>query len=160
MTMKLIMGFEEEFATTDKPPAPPLKDFSQIPEALKHDANVAENIFARGAKKELRQALSELFKEEIPHVRAADCSGTYPIWIVEITVVLPVSDSNFARYLSSSVRTIADAIMDQLADESPAMVDPLQVRMIPVQEDVYQFRMKQKWSTSKALNKEKSNVAS
>jgi hypothetical protein len=158
MAMQLITGFEEEFATTDKPPAPPLKDFSQIPEALKYDFNVAENIFARGAKKELRQVLHTLCKEEIPNIRAADCLGTYPIWVIEMTVAFSVLDPSLGSYLSSAVRTVAYSIMNQIKDSTPAFVDSLQVKMSRVDDTIFQFRLKQKWTMTGSL-KENTSVA-
>lgn len=155
--MRFITGFEDAFLSLNQS-KPPSKDFSQVIEALKYDLATAETAFARGAKKEFKRAL-ESFKGGYSMRTSSECRGLYPFWFVEATVSIPASDLSSGLVLSELLSNFSDFLSNQVKDQHVILADPLHTKIVDLGKDpkdqhsVYQFRVKQKWTISRAEEK-------
>jgi hypothetical protein len=146
--MKIITGFEEGFSTIDRPPNPSSKDYDQIFEVVKHSLGVAETAFARGAKKELKQALLEKLQGGFEMQEALVCANLFPFWVQESHISVQCPEPKLTAYLSGLVQNLAVAIINHAKGAPLILVDPLQTRIVPVGDAAYQFRLKQKWTVN------------
>ena len=154
--MKMITAFEETFSDTDSQSNSSIKDYEQISKALQHDFNVAENIFSRNSKKELKRYLTEKLKHGFSMKSAAECRGLWPFWVTDNSVAVSVLElEHIGLILSSLVQNMGQGIVDQVKDSPLTLVDPLQTGISRVGVDVYLFRLKQKWTIGKSPTKEK-----
>jgi len=146
--MKIITGFDEAFEESSKPQEPPLQEYGHIVEALKHDVTIAENAFARAAKKELKRMLTKHSDTAVMR-KASECQDLSVIWVQELSVTLNPT-SSVPGFISHLVNVLARSVMETVKDEIAVFIDPLQVHILHIGETLYTFRLKQKWSKKPA----------
>jgi len=152
---KIITGFDSDpiRGTEDG------KDFTAIEyhrvfEAIHHSLEVAENAFARSAKRDLNNRLKD----------RATMKGSpqdRPQWMCQasVTIYFPVYEpekmkeksEETSRHLVGLVESVAQHLVSQLKDNEKLKVnfiDSLKVSVQEVGDCTYSFRIKQAWSRS------------
>jgi len=122
--------------------------------ALRYDSGVAENVFARLAKKDFRSFLK---KPVLMHTMQ-DGEVT-PIWVEHKTVVLDAKDfppqepkpeedsSQSAKLLSTMVYELANSVNRACKNsDSIILIEPLSVRVLSASHGRFSFSVKQRWS--------------
>jgi hypothetical protein len=125
-----------------------LEEYGQIFQALVHSLEVAENVFARVAKKAFKRRVGDArFRE------AKDARGMIPTWTTESSVVLirppPRDHENWLHALDDLVEGVSWHLMYSVRERPFVLVDPLSVRIQHVGEDLFRFVIKQKWALEK-----------
>ena len=156
--MKVVTGFEDSFSAHAREIPTALEDYQQVYEALKHDLDVAKNVFSRATKKYLKHKLKghKLILQE-----SSESRTERPLWVSENSVTLQIDVSS--QYPAEELMTILSDLADNLINDmtsklqDPSMsiilIDPIQTAILPVGTFEYSFRIKQKW----AYRKEASN---
>lgn len=150
MTTKVVTTFD-----SDSPPPrgdqEELSDkfeFAQVFEALRHSREVAENVFARCAKKLFRGRLASSVRIKLA---MPDEETKFPIWVTSAQITVAVrgayDEPMWASYLENLVEESAVGIL-RLRDENETvrLIGPLSTRIQEVGVPVYTFSIKQKWA--------------
>jgi hypothetical protein len=149
--VKMVTGFEETFAAHAKEPATPDEDFKNLFEALKHDLEVAENVFARATKRNLKRLLKDrpLILQESKESRTER-----PLWMTEQSVtqdLTPQFLGDYVEILSAMTASMVRNIIDVLPEgHAIVLIDPVQTKIMQVGATEFTFRIKQKWGYRKA----------
>lgn len=144
--------------------APPQKgDFGSYEEvlfALRYESGVAENVYAKRAKHDLRNAI------ELPVVmmkRDEVKPNLLPVWVDQHTVVLSEEDFPTAKPEAGSTSKAGDMLQQTTerllssiattlkgVDKGAkiVMIDPLWTRIQQVARGVYSFSLKQRWAVT------------
>ena len=138
--MQMVTSFEDGSDERDI-----LVEYDQIFQALAHNPEVAENVFARVAKALKLRVGDAHFKE------AKDARGMIPMWVTEASVVLvePVPKSDFKEWrfaLDSLVECVSQHLNYSVSNHDYVLVDPLSTHIQQVGERLYRFIIKQKWA--------------
>lgn len=125
-----------------------VSEYAQIFQALVHSLEVAENVFARVAKKAFKRRVGDARYRE-----GKDARGMIPMWVSESSVVLvrpPQRDhEDWLRALDDLVEGIAYHLISTVNDRPFVLVDPLSVSIKHVGEEIFRFGIKQKWALEK-----------
>ena len=146
-----------EIVTKFETAAPQVGDFGSYEEvlfALRYQQGVAENVYAKRAKHDLRNAIA------LPVLMAmqSDIEETdLPIWVDQHTVVIPEStfptekpdrenpvESHAGKLLRKTTERLVSSILLTLKD---VLIDPLWTRVQQVSGGAYSFTVKQRWAT-------------
>ena len=139
--MRIITSFGESETEGEETPL----EYPQIFQALTHSLEVAENVFARVAKKAFRQLVGE-----VPFKESKDARGMLPTWVSEysIVVVKPPDRENqeWVEALHELLESMSLHLRMSVGERKHVMVDPLSVRIQHIGENIYRFSIKQKWA--------------
>lgn len=114
-------------------------DYSQVDGALRNDVLTAETIFARCAKKQLRDLLGETEMREEGNL-------PIPVWHAAVTVTLPFDGKVLnTQALSALTKSLAVAILAGNGLVKIILVGALNVKLLQVGADLYTFGLRQKW---------------
>lgn len=152
--VKMVTGFEESFSAHAKTVPTPNEDYGQLYEALTHDLQVAENVFARATKRSLKHLLKDtpLVLQE-----SSESRTERPLWIAEKSVTLNIDPTNKADWVEVLLKltdTLVRDILDSMTQEGDAVVliDPIKTQIMQVGAHEFTFRVKQKWAYRKVDN--------
>ena len=139
--MRIITSFGESETDGEENPL----EYVQIFQALTHSIEVAENVFARVAKKAFRALAGE-----VPFKEAKDARGMLPTWVSEFSIVVmkPPERENgeWVDALHELVESMSIHLKMSVGERKHVMVDPLSVRIQLIGENIYRFAIKQKWA--------------
>jgi hypothetical protein len=148
--MSLVTGFESSSPPADGEEA--LKkgyDYHQVFEALVHSKEVAENVFSRCAKKQVRQAIG---KDEINMLTRDEEYLPHRIWMsaLSVTMELQGDPKAYSDEASQSLSELADTFSAQIAKSKVPgkklfLLDALESEILEISPKRYSFRLKQKW---------------
>lgn len=150
MTTKVVTAFD-----SDSPPPSDVTpealadkfDFSHIFTALRHSHEVAENIFARCAKKLFHITLTN--KVHTKMVLPGDYSG-FPLWVAATSITVSAAEKweepLMLSLLEHMVVEHANYIL-RIKERDPTikLVGPLHTKISEVGPQVFTFSLKQKW---------------
>jgi hypothetical protein len=144
--MRIITGFGIPDSETSSDMS--VEEYGQIFQALVHSLEVAENVFARVAKKAFRRKVGDIkFRE------SKDARGMIPMWVTESSVVLvrppPKENQDWLFALDNLVDSLAQHLKSSTNDRPHVLVDSLSVRIQHVGEEIFRFIIKQKWALEK-----------
>ena len=153
--MNIVTGFDESFEPPDGKPVDPLLDYIQVLEALEYNIQVAENVFARAAKRTLRTAFPKTKLKKTDEVEVGS-----PLWISEdsfsfvpgVKNLLAKKDRDIitkdnAKKLVELTENLASHIQNAIKGKVQViMVDALWTRITEIGEGRYRFSIKQKWT--------------
>ena len=157
--MRTIEGFDDGTPDLNHPEEPkPHADDKSVTEvhgfqplfrALFHNPAVAENVFAREAKKQFRP-----FTEGARRCEAKESRELRPIWTLEASVSFDIAGDliesdleNWNRSLEELVQTFGQGVVQLLNKRGRlVLIDPLQVRIQRIDESLFRFVIKQKWA--------------
>ena len=150
LRMSLVTGFESQSPLADGEEA--LKkgyDYHQVFEALVHSREVAENVFSRCAKKQVREALG---KDEVTMLTSSEKEIPRKIWMstLSVTTYLFGDLKSYVEEASESLLELSDIFSDQILDSRRPgkklfLVDALVTEILEISPKRYSFRLKQKW---------------
>lgn len=140
-------------------PADVATEYSNVFEGLKHAVEVAEVVFARAAKADLRDRLSN---RHIPiHLAHPEDSDILPFWSAQSSVALliPVPPERAGDWdkAKESLRPLLESLVSSLSLQiidtwqsglRVHLVGPIYSRIHTVKPDVYNFVIRQKWSVN------------
>lgn len=148
--MSLVTGFESSSPLADGEEA--LKkgyDYHQVFEALVHSKEVAENVFSRCAKKQVRQAIG---KDEINMLTRDDEYLPHLVWMSTLSVTMEVQGDpkSYSEGASQALSDLADTFSAQIEKSKVPgkklfLLDALESEILEISPKRYSFRLKQKW---------------
>ena len=159
---KVLTAFDSESPQSDSDEARKLEqkyDYVQVFEALIHNQEVAENVFARCAKKHFRSLLDE--DNGLKLVMPEDAKDLSPVWMTDSRIILATATETeneaskaalfiiLADELKTLVSLLAEGVKAQKArreNVSLAMIGPLSTKISEVGEGLHSFTVKQRWS--------------
>jgi len=154
---QVLTAFDSDSPQTDTKETKNLEqkyDYVQVFEALVHNREVAENVFARCAKRHFRSEIANDLKLVMPE----DAGELSPVWVVDSRVLLPVVQSDteaataamfivLAEELKNLVTVLAqDVVVRRRENTSTTLIGPLTTKVSEVGENLFSFSVKQKWS--------------
>lgn len=148
--MSLVTGFESSSPLADGEEA--LKkgyDYHQVFEALVHSKEVAENIFSRCAKKQVRQALG---KDDITMMTSSEEYLPHRVWMSALSVTMELQGDlkTHVEEASQSLSELGDVFSAQilgsrLQKKKLFLIDALATEILEIAPKRFSFRLKQKW---------------
>lgn len=124
-------------------------DYHQVFEALVHSKEVAENVFARCAKKQVRQALG---KDDVTMMTSAEEYLPHRTWMSALSVTLELQGDPkaYVEEAAQSLSELADIFSAQIQGsrrdgKKLLLVDALVTEILEIAPSRYSFRLKQKW---------------
>jgi hypothetical protein len=150
LRMSLVTRFESQSPLADGEEA--LKkgyDYHQVFEALVHSKEVAENVFSRCAKKQIREALG---KGEVTMLIGNEEDLPRRIWMSTLSVTMNLQGDlkSYVEESSESLLELSDIFSDQiLQSRQPGkmlfLIDALVTEILEISPARFSFRLKQKW---------------
>ena len=145
--MQIITGFDSEFAAEEKKPQLLAGEYVKMLQALQHDLEVAENVFARTAKGQFK----EIVDHEVKRIRADELKEGASQWFAETSVAIDIIE--LRSYAPDAIgQKIADTVRDfgeyvlAVVGADKVLLESLNTKIIRSSESIYQFRLKQKWA--------------
>ena len=151
---QVITGFDSDSPSVKEDDRE--NDYVMVFTALPHSLEVANNVFARCAKRQFRAGIASDVKLVMPD-EANDILGGSPLFYSEGGVALPVTTDvekheQLAKELRGLTGAVTDAVETQYSlkvgytDPKLALVGPLFTLIRQVGESLYSFVVKQRWS--------------
>lgn len=145
--MQIVTGFGSEFTAEEKTPRLLGDEYAKMLKALKHNQEVAENVFARTAKSQFK----ELVGHKVLRIRLDEVREGAPQWFSESAVTLDLEMELRSYDLTGVGCRIATTVHDfggyilGAVEKGKVLVDSLNTKIIRSGESLYQFRLKQRW---------------
>ena len=143
--MEIVTGFEGGSAE-ERVSQLPEAEYLKVLQALAHNQEVAENVFARAAKKQFK----ELVDHTVERIRKDEMKEGATQWFSESSVAIDLlelqcySPEAVAGKIASLVHDFGTYILSTLGD-GKVLLESLNTRIIRSGEQTYQFRLKQRW---------------
>ena len=148
--MSLVTGFESSSPLADGEEA--LKkgyDYHQVFEALAHNKEVAENVFSRCAKKQVREALG---KDKVIMMTSAEEYLPHQTWMATLSVTIELQGDlkSYIEEASESLSLLSNSLSNHIVGSRKEgkkllLVDALVTEILEIAPSRYSFRLKQKW---------------
>lgn len=145
--MQIITGFDSEFNSEEKKLQLPASEYVKMLQALQHNLEVAENVFARTAKAQFK----ELVDHEIGRIRSDELKDGAAQWFAETSVAINIMELRayapdvIGKKIADTVRDFGEYILAAV-DANKVLLESLNTKILRSGESVYQFRIKQKWA--------------
>lgn len=150
--MEIVTEFESIPPRPDQQPAPLDQEYANVFDAMMHSLEVAQNVLARAAKRDLNKRLEDALRWQ-----ASEARDYFPQWINSADVVLRVpkfsSEEEWKRLKSSlgikvaeTVSGLASAILSTKPGGQLVFIEPLKTDIKIVGNRIARFCLKQKWT--------------
>jgi hypothetical protein len=144
--MEIVTGFEVGSAE-ERVSQLPEAEYLRMLQALAHNQEVAENVFARTAKKQFK----ELVDHKVARIRKDELKKGATQWFSESSIMVDLlelrcySPGAVAGRIASLVHDFGMYILSTIGDDK-VLLGSLHTTIIRSGEQSYQFRLKQRWA--------------
>lgn len=140
----------EEFESGQDPSPQVIEGFVNMLKALRYDQEVAENIFARTAKREVGLHLGKM---DFRRLTSNEARGRLPLWVASSSVSIQClgKEEDSSGQVTSLIRLIDTLVATMQSTLSTLLgelilIDALSTDIHSHGGDIFKFTLKQKWT--------------